>query len=127
MRFLLDTHLLVWALANSARVPRQVRDLIEDSGNEVIFSAVSVWELAIKYSRGRGDLVDPRVFRSELLTLGYAELPVTSEHSLAILSLPLLHNDPFHRILIAQAIAEGITLLTIDAIIAQYPGPIRRV
>jgi len=127
VRFLLDTHLLVWALASSHKVPASVRTLIEDPVNEAIFSAASVWELAIKYTQGRGDLIDPTAFRNELLDLGYEELPITSAHGLAVLSLPALHKDPFDRILVAQATSERIPLFTVDAMIARYPGPIRKV
>ena len=93
-----------------------------------MFSAASLWEVAIKHSRGRGDFeVDPRLLRRSLMNNGYRELAVTGEHAVAVASLPLLHKDPFDRILVAQSVVEGITLLTTDPLMAQYPAPVRRV
>jgi PIN domain nuclease of toxin-antitoxin system len=101
---------------------------MKDAGNELIFSAASLWEIVIKRGLGRDDFqVDPRLFRRRLLDNGYNELPIGSEHAVAIDGLPLLHKDPFDRILIAQALVEGIILLTMDPLVAQYPGPVRRV
>ncbi len=127
MKFLLDTHLLLWAAGAPEKLPRSVHALIEDSHNELYFSAASLWEIAIKRGLGRADfVVDARVLRRELLDNGYLELPITSEHAVYIDTLPPLHKDPFDRILLAQATVEGITLLTLDALVAQYPGPVRR-
>jgi PIN domain nuclease of toxin-antitoxin system len=101
---------------------------MKDAGNQLTFSAASFWEIAIKRGLGRSDFrVDPRLLRRGLLDNGYTELLIGSDHALAMDGLPPLHKDPFDRILIAQAMVEGITLLTADALIAQYPGPIRRV
>ena len=81
-----------------------------------------------KRGLGRSDFkVDPRQLRRSLLDNGYGELPITSEHALAVDSLPALHKDPFDRMLVAQATFEGIALLTSDPIMAQYPGPVRHV
>ena len=88
----------------------------------------SDWEVTIKNSLGRDDFrVDPRLLRRGLLDNGYAELPVTSAHAVQVSGLPDIHRDPFERLLVAQAQCEGITLLTADEIVAQYPGPIRKV
>ena len=93
-----------------------------------MFSAASIWEIAIKRGLGRADFrADPRLLRRGLLDNCYAELPVTSAHAAALDSLPPLHKDPFDRILIAQATIEGVTLLTSDPRVARYPGPIRGV
>lgn len=127
MKFLLDTHLLVWLSADSRRVPAAARPLLNDEANLFFFSAASLWEVAIKYALGRQFNVDPSVLRRGLLDHGYLELAVTSEHTLSLHGLPFLHKDPFDRILIAQALSEGLTLLTVDAVVASYPGPIRRV
>jgi PIN domain nuclease of toxin-antitoxin system len=128
MKFLLDTHLLLWAAGSPERLPATVRPLLEDPQNELLFSAASLWEIVIKRGLGRSDFqVDARVLRRALLDNGYQELPITSEHTVSIDSLPLLHKDPFDRILVAQATVEGITLLTADAVVAQYPGPVRQV
>ena len=93
-----------------------------------LFSAVSILEVAIKFSRRRPDFdVDPMALMRELLDRGYEELPVSSLHAAAVADLPPVHKDPFDRLLIAQATVEGIPLLTADATIARYPGPIRKV
>ena len=126
MKLLLDTHVLLWAAGSPAQLPPDARAMLEDPDNELVFSAASLWEITIKRSLGRADFqVDARVLRRGLLDNGYLELPITSEHAVFIDSLPPIHKDPFDRILIAQATVEGITLLTADALIAQYPGPIR--
>lgn len=126
MKLLLDTHVLLWAAGSPAQLPPDARAMLEDPDNELVFSAASLWEIAIKRGLGRADFqVDARVLRRGLLDNGYLELPITSEHTVFIDSLPPIHKDPFDRILIAQATVEGITLVTADALIAQYPGPIR--
>jgi PIN domain nuclease of toxin-antitoxin system len=128
MKFLLDTHLLLWAAGNPDRLPAAPRRLLDDLQNELIFSSASLWEVAIKHGLGRGDFrVDPRLLRRGLLDNGYGELPITSEHAVALNSLPSIHQDPFDRILMAQSMVEGITLLTTDPLVAQYPAPIRKV
>lgn len=128
MKVLLDTHVLLWAASEPARIPKRARLLIEDPENEILFSAASLWEIAIKRSLGREDFrVDPRVLRRALLDNGYEELPITSEHVIHIDQLPPKHKDPFDRVLVAQAIVEGITLLTNDQKVADYPGPIRKI
>jgi len=128
MKLLLDTQLLLWAAGAPERLSEQARALLEDPANELLFSPVSLWEIAIKRGLGRTDFqVDARVLRRGLLDNGYAELPLTGEHAVAIEGLPPLHKDPFDRILVAQAMVEGIVLLTADTMLAQYPGPLRRV
>jgi PIN domain nuclease of toxin-antitoxin system len=128
MRLLLDTHLLLWAVSQSGRLSSAARQLIGDPDNEVCFSTVSIWEVAIKQGRGHDDFeVDPRLLRRGLLDNLYRELPVTGEHAVAIANLPLLHRDPFDRMLVAQSMVEGIMLLTSDPLVAQYPAPVRRV
>jgi PIN domain nuclease of toxin-antitoxin system len=126
VNLLLDTHLLLWAAGAPDRLPAVARDLIEDPDNILIFSVASLWEIAIKRGLGRDDFrVDPRLLRRGLIDNGYAELAITSEHVVAVDSLPPLHRDPFNRLLIAQATTEGVTLLTSDKALAAYPGPIR--
>ncbi|PYE90506.1 type II toxin-antitoxin system VapC family toxin [Phyllobacterium leguminum] len=127
MKFLLDTHLLLWAVAKSKKLPPAARSEIENLDNELLFSAASLWEVAIKRGLGRADFtIDPRLLRRGLIDNGYLELPVTSEHAVAVDGLPPIHKDPFDRLLIAQSIVEGITLLTLDETVARYPAPIRR-
>jgi PIN domain nuclease of toxin-antitoxin system len=128
MKLLLDTHLLLWAAAQPDRLPAAARELLDDPRNEPIFSSASLWEVAIKHGLGRGDFrVDARLLRRGLLDNGYDELPITGEHAVALDSLPPIHKDPFDRILVAQSMVEGITLLTADPLVAQYPAPIRKV
>jgi PIN domain nuclease of toxin-antitoxin system len=127
MKLLLDTHLLLWAAGEPKRLSKQARALIDNPDNELLFSAASLWEVAIKRGLGRDDFkVDTRLLRRGLLDNGYTELPIVSAHVVATESLPSLHKDPFDRILVAQATVEGVTLLTIDSLVSQYPGPIRR-
>ena len=132
MNWLLDTHLLIWVLGVSPdrhdRLPRPALEIIVDPDNRLLFSAVAVLEVAIKSAGGRADFpVGAAAFRSRLLDGGYEELPVTGRHAVAVADLPPIHKDPFDRLLIAQATVERITLLTADAVIARYPGPIRKV
>jgi PIN domain nuclease of toxin-antitoxin system len=128
MKLLLDTHLLLWAAGEPERLSAKARTLIDNPDNELLFSAASLWEVAIKRGLGRGDFqVDVRLLRRGLLDNGYSELPIVSDHVVAIESLPPIHKDPFDRVLVAQATVEGITLLTMDSLVAQYPGPIRTV
>ena len=128
MKLLLDTHVLLWAAGTPRRLPRAARALLEDEANELVFSAASLWEVAIKQQLGREDFrADARLLRRGLLDNGYTELPVTSAHAVALDLLPPLHKDPFDRMLIAQALVEGIMLLTADANLARYPGPIQAI
>lgn len=128
MKFLLDTHLLLWAAGEPEKLPDAAREIIEDTSVELWFSAASIWEIAIKRSLGRADFrVDPRVLRRGLVENGYVELLIAAAHAAANDLLPPLHKDPFDRMLIVQAISESVTLLTSDALVAQYPGPIQLV
>lgn len=125
---LLDTHLLLWAAAGDQALPAAVSDRLQDQATQPLFSAASLWEVVIKSALGRPDfLIDAALLRRGLLDNGYNELPITSLHTLAVGRLPDLHRDPFDRILAAQAIEEGIELLTADARLAAYPGPITQV
>jgi PIN domain nuclease of toxin-antitoxin system len=128
MKLLLDTHLLLWAAGEPGKLTRAAKKLLSDPNNDLLFSAASLWEITIKRSLGRSDFrVEPRLLRRGLLDNGYLELPITSEHALATETLPSVHKDPFDRILVAQAMVEGITLLTVDSLVAKYPGPIRQI
>jgi len=126
MKLLLDTHLLLCAAGQPNRLSAKARRLIDSPANELLFSAASIWEVAVKRGLGRTDFqADPRLLRRGLLDNGYSELPILSGHVVAIDSLPPIHKDPFDRLLVAQAVVEGITLLTADSMVVQYPGPIR--
>lgn len=128
MKFLLDTHLLLWAANEPERLSAKAHGLMSDLDNELFFSAASLWEITIKNGLGRPDFaVDARLLRRGLLDNQYGELAITSAHAVFVDSLPALHKDPFDRILVAQATVEGITLLTADKWVSQYPGPIQLV
>ena len=128
MKLLLDTHLLLWAAGEPQKLSAKARRLLADTNNELMFSAASLWEVAIKRGLGRADFqVDSRLFRRGLLDNGYLELPVFSAHAVAVDSLPPIHKDPFDRLLVAQSLVEGMALLTSDATVAQYGGSIRTV
>jgi PIN domain nuclease of toxin-antitoxin system len=128
MKLLLDTHLILWGAAEPQRFSPSALMFIDDRSNEFVFSAVSMWEIAIKRALGKPDFpFEPRVLRRGLLDRGFIELSITSEHAIYAAGLPTLHKDPFDRLLIAQATVEGIILLTADTLVAQYPGPIQRV
>lgn len=128
MRFLLDTHLILWAAGDFERLPREARMLMQDGGNDLIFSVASLWEIVIKSGLRRSDfIVDPAELRQALLDNDFEELPVLAEHALALEALPLLHKNPFDRLLLAQAVVEGLVLLTADKTLAGYAGPVRAI
>ena len=126
MKLLLDTHVLLWEAADTGRLPGDAHALMEAPSTELVFSAASLWEIAIKNSLGRRAFsVDPRLLRRSLLERDYRELPISGTHATAVDLLPPIHKDPFDRILVAQAQIEGLTLVTADSTLARYPGPIR--
>jgi PIN domain nuclease of toxin-antitoxin system len=128
VKLLLDTQLLLWAAGHPERLSAATRSMINDAENRLVFSAASLWEGAIKTGLGRADFrADARLLRRGLLDNGYDELAITGEHAVAIANLPPIHKDPFDRLLVAQSAVEGILLLTADPIVAQYPGPVRKV
>ena len=125
MRYLLDTHLLVWMSGPAERLSSAARKVIEDKRSLLIFSSISIYEVTIKAGLERTDFrVDPVAFRNRLLDNGIEELAFTSDHALAVQRLPLHHRDPFDRALVAQAISEELTFMTADKRVASYPGPI---
>ena len=126
MRLLLDTHLLLWAASEPAQLSAKARALISDDSNELVFSAASIWEVAIKSGLGRQDFsVDAGLLRQGLLENGYLELTVTGAHAAAVAHLPLLHRDPFDRLLIAQSRVEGLMLVTADQLVVSYGGALQ--
>lgn len=128
MKFLLDTHVLLWAAAQPDQLSGNAKKLLNDPQNELFFSAASIWEISIKNGLGKPDFrADPRLLRRGLLDNGYSEISITSEHAVTIELLPPIHKDPFDRILVSQALVEGITLLTNDPVVAKYPAPIKRI
>jgi len=128
LNFLLDTHLLLWAVGKPDRLTPDTKALLLDPSNALWFSSASLWEITIKRSPDRADFrVDPRRLWRMLLSHDYRELTISSEHAIALGALPPLHKDPFDRILIAQARVEEITLLTADSTVASYGEAVRLV
>jgi PIN domain nuclease of toxin-antitoxin system len=128
VNLLLDTHILLWAAAEPAKLSSEATSLITNEENRLYFSAASVWEVVIKNGLGRPDFhVDPHILRRGLVDNGYLELPISSQHTLAVAHIPDIHKDPFDRILVAQAETEGFLLLTNDELVGRYPGPVRLV
>lgn len=128
MKLLLDTHILLWAANEPSKLSETAYEAIANTANELLFSAASIWEIVIKNSLGRPDFdVDAHQLRRGLVDNGYDELAITSEHVLAVATLPCLHRNPFDRILVAQATTEGLRLLTADQTMADYRGPIQQV
>ena len=124
MRVLVDTHLLLWAVASSRRLPKEARSLILDTANEVFYSAASVWEVAIKSGMRRRDFrANPTALVRALAQSGFSELPVTAAHAARVAGLPAIHRDPFDRLLVAQSLAEPMTLLTNDEVLLGF-GPL---
>lgn len=118
MRLLLDTHIFLWVLAGSALLKPAARRLIE-SADQVYVSAASIWEIAIKARLGKID-ADPDEVAAAIDASGFIELAVRAAHATGVAKLALHHNDPFDRLLIAQALAEPLKLLTADPVLAQY-------
>lgn len=120
MRLLLDTHALIWALESPERLPPDVLRAFERPSLDVLASAASSWEIAIKVALGR--LVFPLAeLPGALFEAGFRELPVTIDHGIGTAQLPAIHRDPFDRILVAQARHEGLTLVSRDAVMRRYP------
>jgi PIN domain nuclease of toxin-antitoxin system len=119
---------LLWAAGQPDRLSKVARELIENPGNELYFSAASIWEIAIKSSLGREDFkADSRLVRRGLIDNGYREIPISSEHAVGVQALPFIHKDPFDRLLISQSMSEGIWLVTADPVLSQYPGMVQSV
>ena len=120
MKLLLDTHILLWSLAENPRLKPRIRDLITDRNNEVLFSTVSIWEVLIKIRVGKMQL-DWRRLGPAALSAGFAKIGIEHDHLVALAALPRHHGDPFDHMLVAQASAEGATLVTTDRILGDYP------
>ncbi len=126
MRLLLDTHLLIWCLDSPQRLDMTTRAAIEDNGNEVLFSAASIWEIAIKTALGRADFkVRPEAIAHEARDVGLTELPVTADVAARVADLPLHHGDPFDKLLVAQAMAGPVWLYTADPVLSVYSNLVR--
>jgi PIN domain nuclease of toxin-antitoxin system len=123
MRILMDTHVLLWALGGSDRLSHAAAATIQDADNDVLFSAATIWEVAIKGALGKAGFgVSPATIHAQALATGFVEVPVWSEAGLRAGALPLHHRDPFDRLLVAQAELERATLYTADRQLLAY-GP----
>lgn len=121
MRILVDTNVLLWAVIDPGRLSLDTRSILEDPDNEVLFSAASIWEIAIKRRLGRADFrVEPSEIIEEAKANGFVELPVRSAAALKVADLPLHHRDPFDRLLVAQAMTEPAVLYTAEAQLGAY-------
>jgi PIN domain nuclease of toxin-antitoxin system len=121
MRLLLDTHVLLWALSGSKRLPHDARELIESAQNEVLFSAASIWEIAVKAQLLRAEFgVDVETIAAAARDTDFDELAISSRHAAGVAALPLRHKDPFDRMLMSQAIVEPARLVTADRALAAY-------
>ena len=118
MRLLLDTHIFLWIADNSLRLNAKARELVE-SASAVYISSATIWEVAVKARTGKM-IVDPDALLLEIDKCGFQELPVSGRHAVGVARLPLIHNDPFDRLLVAQALSETMRLLTADAKLAAY-------
>ena len=126
MRLLLDTHVLLWTLITPKRLGTDARAAIESPDNEVLFSAASIWEIAIKSALRRADFrITPDVVAAAAIESGFTELPVRSAAAILVAKLPVHHRDPFDRLLIAQAITEPATLYTVDSQLVVYSELVR--
>jgi PIN domain nuclease of toxin-antitoxin system len=126
MRVLLDTHILLWAVGDPAKLPREARETILDPVNEILFSAASIWEIAIKTQVRRRDFAaNPAEVAAAAIDSDFHELPVRAQHGALTARLPMHHRDPFDRILIAQAMTEPVRLVTVDAKLGRYSELVR--
>lgn len=125
MNLLLDTHVALWAITDSPNLPQKARDLIQSPNATIWISTANVWEIAIKHSLGRGDMpISSKDAVRYFQESGYRFLSVEAEHAVAVEELPAYHQDPFDRILVAQALIEPMRLITHDAMVARYSDTI---
>jgi PIN domain nuclease of toxin-antitoxin system len=118
MRLLLDTHIFLWTVMNSPSLKPPARRLMEGA-DQIYVSAASIWEIAIKARLGKIEADESELVEA-IAASGFRELPVRATHAAGVAKLPLHHTDPFDRLLIAQAMAEPLKLLTVDTVLAQY-------
>jgi PIN domain nuclease of toxin-antitoxin system len=126
VRLLLDTHAFLWWIADDQRLSPRAAALIGDGSNEVIVSAASAWEIVVKSRLGRVEVPTPldRFLTAQLEANAFIPLPIQMRHALGLEALPDLHRDPFDRILVAQAVAEDLTLVSRDRVLSAYPVPV---
>lgn len=128
MNLLLDTHVALWAITDSPKLPQKARELIASPKTNVWVSVASIWEIAIKHSLGRGDMpVSGKGALRFFSESGYRLLSLEPEHAIAVEDLPAHHHDPFDRILIAQALVEPMRLMTHDTLVARYSDTVIKI
>jgi PIN domain nuclease of toxin-antitoxin system len=128
LNLLLDTHIALWAITDSPKLSPKARELIELPKTTIWISVASIWEIAIKYSLGRGDMpISSQQAMSYFRESGYRFLAVDAEHAVAVEELPTHHQDPFDRILVAQALVEPMRLMTHDSLVALYSDTIIKI
>lgn len=128
MKLLLDTHLLLWAASDSKHLSKKAKKLLNDNENQLFFSVASIWEIIIKNQLGRNDFsINATAFRRSLIDNSYIELPILGKHTLTLAQLADIHKDPFDRILLAQSISEGLTLLSADKKLIKYGAYVQEV
>ena len=127
VKYLFDTHIFLWALEDSPKLPAEAKYLLGEYDQELYFSPVSIWEVSNKAGTKRAFRFSAEMFRQRLLECGFKELPITSNHAAVVERLPRIHGDPFDRMLVAQALVEGCTLVTHDDDVAKYGEFVRKV
>jgi PIN domain nuclease of toxin-antitoxin system len=121
MNYLLDTHIALWALVDSPKLTPAIRNLLQTPGDSTFVSVASLWEIGIKHTAGRGDMpFSAEDARDFCLQSGFLILPISAQHAIAAGELPLIHRDPFDRMLVAQAITTPMRLVTHDKLILRY-------
>ena len=128
MNLLLDTHVALWAVTDNPKLSQKARDLITSPKSNVWVSAANIWEIALKYSLGRGDMpVSSQDAMRYFQESGYRFLAIEAEHAIAVEELPAHHQDPFDRMLVAQALVEPMRLMTHDSLVALYGDTIIKI
>ena len=128
MNYLVDTHLLIWAANHNPKLSFEAEAELTNPRNNLWFSVISLWEMALKRSMSRTTFIyDAGQLRSGFLSSGYQELAVESKHVLGVANMPMIHTDPFDRLLLAQAISEGLIFLTADRQMAGYGNDVKMV
>ena len=126
MSLLLDTQILLWSQSEPERLPKWLADDLDDPSQAPVFSVVSIWEIVIKTALKRKNFdYDAQLIRSTLIELGWNELQLSGDHVLAVSDMPLLHGDPFDRVLVAQAKVEAMQFVTADTTLVDYGSHIR--
>ena len=126
MKFLLDTHILIWAAIAPHKISSELSSLLSDPSNYLYFSSASIWEISIKESMGKKDFkVSTKKLHEGLVENGYKEIKVSDLHAMEVIKLPFIHRDPFDRILVATAIWENMPLLTNDSTLSPYHSLVR--